>query len=558
MALIFEDVAKNILKETISNALFVDDKALEPFRSRTKIHALKADHDRSRALFKDFKSNECSLHVAKFSKSSWKRDKKFNLSNKDLLILDWQLVRDEHEESLKILDESVLNKGLHFCCIYTQASLEEVKNELNRFYLGKVTSEKISEIRELLNETDLNNYWIIDNQDTDWINFDAMINNIVNSRNIDIELQITAFKDKYKLTDEIIQSIRTIDPSFGIRSSFVKLKSILSLNPGRYSNISSQELIYRLSEVDDKTIYINHTIIKLFEKGMVSGSDLYNSFFESIMQEKNIFLTLMGLEMRNRFRENSAFIGKDLDNVSEEAFFYHKFKNRETPHVFIDFLREILKDQVAAFLYEKDLMIFKVLDDYSEKKEMPKKIADFESDANSLMLHSFKLNKFYNLINLSARKSNDFLRLGDVFKATVNKKNKKDELEAVTRYFVCITALCDCLRPEKINKQFWFVEGQEIESQVSALKGSDGKFISFLPKDDLIVAVDWSNSKSVMPFAMNVHDGLINHKLKADYYQQGGIIFELIASLKENYAQRIANEAFGYPIRVGIDFVKKS
>jgi hypothetical protein len=558
MALVFEDVAKEIIREAISNALFVDDKALEPFKGRSKLAHLKDDHDRSKALYKDFMGNDCLLQVTKFSKASWNRNKAFNLNNKDLLILDWQLIGDEHEESLKILDESVIKKGLHFCCIYTQAALQEVRNELNRYYWGNVSAEVIASTRQLLHGTDLDDYWTINNQHPDWTEFDELANNIVNARLADIEAQVTAFKDRYHLSDQQIGSLKTIDALYGTRSSFIKLKTVLNQAPGKFSKTSQHGLTYRLSELDDTTIYINHTIVKLFQKGQVNGSQLYDSFVQSIIGEENVFLNLMGLEMRSRFRENSAFVGKDLDNVSEEAFFHHRVKNAETMHIFEDFLREILKDQVASFLYEKDLKIFNSLDDYFVKKGIQAKIDELLKTENSekFRKQSFKLNKFYNLYNLGARKINDSLRFGDILKGTVKKDIKGTETEVV-RYFLCITALCDCLRPKKINNQFWFVEGDILTNQNKATEKTDGKFLSFLIKENDVVAVDWENNNEFcIPFAMHIFENNITDGIKAQYYQQT-VQLEWVASLKENYAQRIANDAFGYPLRVGIDFVKK-
>jgi len=558
MAIVFQDVAKEIIKEAISNALFVDDRALEPFKGRSKLAHLKDDHDRSKALYKDFMDNDCLLQVTKFSKTSWKKNKRFNLNNKDLLILDWQLIGDEHEESLKILDESVVKKGLHFCCIYTQAALQEVKNELSRYYWGNVSAEVIQSTRLLLNGTDLEDYWTINNQDPDWAEFDEFANNIVNARPADIEAQLKAFQNRYNLSDIKMDALKIIDPFYGNRSSFIKLKTILNSAPGKFSSIPQKGLTYRLSELDDTTIYINHTIVKLFQKGNVNGNQLYDSFLDSIISEENIFLTLMGLEMRNRFRENSAFIGKDLDNVSEEAFFFHRVKNKDSLHIFEDFLREIIKDQVASFLYEKDLLIFGSLDDYFATKGIQTKIDELlkPENADKFKKQSFKLNKFYNLYNLEARKTNDSLRFGDILKGTV-KKNIGGVDTDVVKYFLCITALCDCLHPTKINNQFWFVEGDIFTNQNKALEKTDGRFLSFLVKDNDIVAVDWENNKEFcIPFAMHVYENNVTKGIKAQYHQQN-VQLEYVTSLKDNYAQRIANDAFGYPIRVGIDFVKR-
>src|SRR5688572_584400 len=112
--LTFEKVSKGIIKETISSAIFIDDRALENFKSKN--HKFKDDHKRTVSLFNDFKKNHCLLHSFKFTKSGWKKDSRFYLKNKDLLILDWQLVGEDHSEALKILDHAVLEKSLHFIC----------------------------------------------------------------------------------------------------------------------------------------------------------------------------------------------------------------------------------------------------------------------------------------------------------------------------------------------------------------------------------------------------------------------------------------------------------
>ncbi|RIW11585.1 hypothetical protein D0X99_20325, partial [Algoriphagus lacus] len=106
--LTFTDVAKNIIKETISSAIFIDDHALENFKAKNSNY--KDENNRTIKLFEDFKKNQCLLHPFKFTKKGWKENKRFYLKNKDLLILDWQLVKEDHSEALKILNEAVSEK----------------------------------------------------------------------------------------------------------------------------------------------------------------------------------------------------------------------------------------------------------------------------------------------------------------------------------------------------------------------------------------------------------------------------------------------------------------
>ena len=549
----FNDVAKKIIKETISSAVFIDDKALENFGSKNP--KFIDDHKRTVNLFKDFKKNQCLLHPVKFSKRGWKENKEFYLKNKDLLILDWQLIGDDHTYALTILEEAIWRRNLHFICIYTNERQEIVKNELIRYYTGKLEENIKSEIRDILTQTDLNEYWELDDEDEAKITFEEHVDNILNSRKEDFQFQTKEFFDKYKVDAEVWARIKAV-VSNDEKLSFSKLKTTIYKTDRKFAT-DTPEKLFMLSESSAKTLYINHTIIKIFKKDEVRGDNLYEEFLGSFMQDQNKFLTLMGLEMRNRFRENSAFIGKDFTDLSEEAFFYHRIKNNDHSFIFNDYLIEILKDQVSSFIHEKNLDLSDVWDEYFKEINGQKKLAEFESSKNSVRFQTeiFKLNYFYNRLNIYERQKNNFLRFGDVFHASIPIGDDKMR-EA---YFICITPHCDCLRPAKINNQFWFVEGEKLSSQLSALKKTDGKFMSFVKDvNDEIFVIDWKKNGSdfCVPFTMQIPDNKFEGKLKSLYYNQD-IEMELIASLKENYTQRIANEATGYNYRVGIDFVKK-
>lgn len=554
----FNNVAKNIIKDTISSAVFIDDKALENFKSKN--YKFASDHSRTIDLFNDFKKNQCLLHSFKFTKKGWKDHKEFYLKNKDLLILDWQLIGEDHSYALKILEDAVWRKNLHFVCIYTNENPSSVKNELIRYYTGVVNDATIEEIRSIISDAeDLNEYWELDDEDINKIEFEEYIDNILNAKKIDLDTQIEEFFTKYNIVPEIEDKIKGIYPD-DKKISFSKLKSSLYKNKKDFSN-KTPEKLFVLSDSSFNTLYINHTIVKIFKKNEVQGDNLYEEFLGSFMQDQNKFLTLMGLEMRNRFRENSAFIGKDFTDLSEEAFFYHRVKNTDHSFIFNDYLIDILKDQVSSFIHEKELALSGVWDEYFASINGTKKIADFEHSRNSDNFHNeiFKLNYFYNRLNIYERKKNNLLRFGDVFHSIVKKTDKDGAEFEKEVYFICITPHCDCLRPSKINNQFWFVEGEKLASQQNALKKTDGRFMSFVKDDnDMIFVIDWTRNTGdyCIPLTMQISNNKFESILDAEYYSQK-IKLKLIASLKENYAQRIANEATGYNYRVGIDFVKK-
>ncbi|MFD1094883.1 response regulator receiver domain [Salegentibacter chungangensis] len=559
--LTYKKVAKNIVKETVASALFIDDKALESFKSRN-YDKYKTEHKRTLELYKDFKDHDCLLHSFKFTKSGWKKNSQFYLRNKDLLILDWQLVGEDHSEALKILEKASAQKSLHFICIYTQEAKDSVKNELNRYFLGRLSKEQIEATQEYFRDTDLGEFWEIDEQDKEWEEFEEQINNILNSKKADEKEQVEAFKDKYELEDEQIAFIKELGSNE--KSGFARLRTALRKNSGSFSK-EIGENSFTPSKEDQWTFYINHTIVKIFAKGDIDGDQLYESFLDSFLSnEQNIFLSLMGLEMRNRFRENSAFIGKDFDGLSENAFFHHKQMNEKNGFVFTDFLRDILKDQVASFIYEKDMALFQVIGEYMQDENRENKLKDFLKPENKseFIEQVFKLNHFYNRLNINERSKKNFLTFGDVYKTNIGVK-KEGKSVSEEKFFLCITPHCDCLNPTKIDNQFWFIEGKKVVDTESAkmkvLKNTDGLFLSFIQNADKVEAIYWHNSAhECKPRTFFIQDNrLAKDKLKV-YYNHKEYEFEYIETLKENYAQRLANKAFGYPLRVGIDFIKKN
>ena len=565
--LTYELVSKNILRDSISSVIFIDDKALEGFKSKNYSPSFIDDHNRTLQLYQDFKSKNCLLHSFKFTKSGWKKDKEFHLKNKDLLILDWQLVNTEHIEALKILDEAVKRKSLHFTCIYTQEAVEDVKRELNRYFWGNVDTEIIEKYRELFAESDLNEFWIINKNDSDWRDLESFLDNVINADETSLNNEIEAFISQYNLSQELAASILELDAN-SVKASYEKLKTILGLtDPNIIYSSFEESKFYSQSDESYETLYINHTIIKIFRKPQVNGNDLYETFLDSFLSsEQNVFFSLMGLEMRNRFKENSAFIGKDFDDISEEAFFYHKEKNHANKFIFIDFLRDILKDQVASFLYEKKLDLFEVLDDYYSNNDGTTKQARFNHEQNREVFfkETYKLNYFYNRLNINERSKNDFLRFGDIFISREKQLNQDgEETDAIDeRYFLCVTPHCDCLNPKKMDNQFWFIEGEIAETNTTKknkiLKGTDGQYLSFIKLDNNIEVLYWEHSAlECKPKTFYIKNNKFENNNLSVLFNNQKRTFNLIGSLKENYAQRIANRAFGYPLRVGIDFVKK-
>ena len=159
------------------------------------------------------------------------------------------------------------------------------------------------------------------------------------------------------------------------------------------------------------------------------------------------------------------------------------------------------------------------------------------------------MNVFYN----SQRKNDEdrILSFGDVFKYD-------------NKFYICITALCDCAHPENRDNCYYFAEGQPIGLEVAFNKGDSG-YISYVSPECCIM---WDKEarkgeySHIVPVNYLVPDNHItDNKLTVYRFKNNKkeeCDFEYITTIRQNYTQRIANYAFSHPIRVGIDFVKRN
>ena len=139
------------------------------------------------------------------------------------------------------------------------------------------------------------------------------------------------------------------------------------------------------------------------------------------------------------------------------------------------------------------------------------------------------------------------LNFGDIFKDQNNS------------YYLCITALCDCLHPENIKNNIFFVKSSEKLKLEKAFELGDSGYISYLGND---LCIKWSSDAYVKPKQYHVPNPTIQDlQLELCEWNDNEpqrLMIEYVFTLKQNYAQRIANHAFTHPMRVGIDFLKTS
>lgn len=543
----YHAISSKIIKEAISAAVYIDDKVLLPFEDKKEGLINQSD------LFYSFRESNCYVDFNRHEKDQTV-DYATLLNNKDLLILDWHLSDDRTDLSatFEILRVALNTQCLHFCVIYTDqraATLpQDVILNVASYFSGldkRMVTEGLEAFKQFLDATGLSQ----EEQDSFTESLKGLTTELF-------------FELRNKARNKAIsKEIDTLITSVGSRDDFAAFLNGLRLPYDLFkeklaclcfvlnrSDVPEAAQTYKMSLSADRiTIRINSLYIKVFSKD-ITDSELYREFTTSLVSESNIFLTLLGLEIRNRFRETSGFIGKDLDDINQLAFFHHRgthFEGQET--LFNEFLKDIWKDQVASFLLEKEIELFAAIDEFKADNDIENKLTTFHKGDPASVTDLAKLNLVYNRLAI-IRKENDEIRFGDVFLL---------RLEDSMVYLLCLTPLCDCLRPGKINNMFFFVEGTDI-GKSKGVEKSDGDYISYLEKDNgELTCIDWTNgAEDCKPFSFYVRN---NHMMGADKnvslnYRGNDKEAQYLCTLKENYAQRIANKAFFYPLRVGIDF----
>ena len=532
----FNSIASNILKESISTAMFIDDKALEPFEKN------KEGFEDFTTLYKSFKKYNCFLDIRRYKNIGHKIKFNRSLSKIDLLVLDWQL--DESDINclitLRMLAAAISAKNVHFICIYTRRKNEEIEEQIlypitsyfTSNYNGKA-KERLEPFCDLLDDKGIE---LKDFKD----NFYGLIKELTffYHQRMDISRQLSDIEellDELGIGDEFKKYVETTYNKVDFSKQIIHFGYDIYDSPA-----SNNSYEIRISEDDRNSIYINNTVIKIRNK--VDTPDLYGDFCDSLINDHNIFFTLFGLEMRNRFRESAAFIGTEISSIDEIALFYHQ---KQIPFTeFAELLKNIWKEQSSSFLYEKKIKILDVLEDYKADRRINQQVRNFSKKDLNNQLNLAKINTFYNTLDIKRIKK-DTIKFGDIF-------FRNDEIDK--KYLLCITPHCDCLHPkDNIGNMFHFVEGEKI-SLPEGLGQAEKEFISFVYYENHPICIMWH----CRPFSIYISEkkNRVNKILKVSIKGDTADM-SYLCTLRENYCQRIANNSFGFPLRVGITFAKR-
>ncbi len=531
----YQQTANQIIKDSIKSAIFIDENAL-PFYSPISDDPT-IEEILSQGLYSNFKNEGISLAIHKYVVGDEIKEElsKYLYEDRDLVLLDWNLTGESGEEfSLKMISDIVKREHIHFCVIYTKESnegLERVfKNILSYFSCKDV--EYYRNLKEQLeNEPDIES--IIG--DLNFINlFRDSIDSgkrigLLSKRNADLVDKII------EISDEPVKKCALI-------------KASIALSNTRKSE--NENPCPTIVSPANNTIVIENTIITLLNKSENKPETLLDKLSAQITSNESSFTQLLGLEMKNILDKNSSFIDSNLLKISKDAFVHHwnHYKKEEREHLFSAFVKDVLLENVGLQLRDKQLSLLNndLLNSFGE--EIIVKDEELIS-----------MNVFYNAHQLSIPKK---LNFGDVFISSEGNE-----------YYICITALCDCLRSEeKIDNNFFFAKGTNI-SKADALNLGDTAFVSYLNSSTIVKWTEFNSriSDRLQAFSPIYIKPIQFKVLKPEFDKSGEIELisinaegqtvpkriKYITTIKSNYSQRIANHAFTHPLRVGIDFAKK-
>lgn len=576
----YQQKAFEIIRSSVKSAVFIDDKALS-FYSQENPQGYY-EEELSKSLFNNFKQNGVSLAVHKFQKGDELDDqlKNYLFEERDLVLLDWNLEGNEGTDySLKMISEVISKPNIHFCVIYTSTpNISEVYNQVSCYFSGKTTQD-YDEIREELEA------------------YEDELTPLLESINI---------LDKNS-AGRLIPKLKELDPD--LLSLIVRITKqndnvqALINTKFAFSNWFKSDLSLPKPTIispDSQTLVIHNTVITVLQKddekdAVADSSGLIKKLSDQLSNSNDSFTQLLGFEMQSLFSKSSSFIDSNLLKVSKEALLSHRnqmFSRDNEDTSFKVLIKNLLIEHASMSLRNSKLSLLKddFLAEQSEGMTTP--------PSNEALL---SMNVFYNSIKIKNTISENIktLNFGDVFLG-------EDE-----RYYICITPLCDCYRPSKIMNNYYFAIGQTISVE-KALKMGDSAFISYLPtgkvvswvlpdKKDEVKQIQENydvgslseEQKEIAQLKTNIEKlkieknsleqfvfkpvyikpvqyNVTNHKLVDDKLEitrvetMNGeqdlpiIQLEYITSIRPTYAQRIANHAFTHPLRVGVDFAKKS
>lgn len=515
------EILEKIVGESIRNVLCVDDGLIEPYEKSEDEMVLEF----SKRLYRGISEKcRCCVTMLQYSKETYEINLNERLTDKDMLVLDWEL--DETNDikiPLNVIYQALEN-NVPYICVYTNSSnLGEISKSIEMYFSGYGEQEVKEKVE----------CWEAEGIMKD-IFFDDM--NLF-------------YEDKSKF-QQVIEKVKEYCPEIDCRKCgynkrsqwfplFLKWNNYLLPDEAKYKavRVENEENILN---IDGRMVFVFSKKHKeTNSKDSISPELIVPTIAKYITCNPNSIMNCIWLYFSNRYAEAVRMRPQYFKDISYLGFLHHIQGMLTSGDGLLEiFLKDFFNDELL------DIM-------NSQKIEIPEELIsklkkDFQSDLNNNNLK--ELVKINERITVNKRYSSyeHKIDFGDVFYCENEENNLCD-------YWMCITAKCDCARPEqKIQNNYIFIGGKYVTDKYALTKAEQG-FFSFINTTDSNkenpICIEWYkkiNSIFIQNNMIKLHT-TISGNIRGQERE-----FTYLGSVKENFAQRMANEAYSYGNRVGV------
>lgn len=524
-----KEILEKIVKKSIRNVLCVDDGILEPYEGN-KDNELSLEF--SKELYRGISDNCCCcVTMMQYSKDTYEVDLEKRLVDKDMLVLDWEL--DEMNNNVMPLNViyQALEKNIPYVCIYTNSSnLMEICNLIEMYFSGH-SKQEVNDIVEC---------W-----ESEGILKDIFFDDL-NSMKED--------KNKFSV---LMHKVEEYCPEIDKKKCNYKDRRLwmpLYLKWNGYLLPEKEKTKYKAVRIADgeNILNIQGRLIFVFSKkhknqeikDSISPEAIIPTIAKYITCNPNSIMDCIWLYFSNRYTEAVGMRSQYFNDISYTGFLHHiggmLTSGDDTLEIF---LKELFNDELL------DIMNSQKIDIPEEIISKVKKDYECGTNSDNNLKELVKINERMT-INKRYSSFEHTIDFGDVFYCENTDSN-------LCKYWLCITAKCDCARPErKIQNNYIFIGGKKVSDKY-ALKNAEQGFFSFINTterdEENPICIEWCkkiNSIFVQDNLVNLHT-TISGNLRGQERK-----FTYLGSVKENFAQRMANEAYSYGNRVGVSLVK--